>query len=81
MGDLQRRSESVRPVRTVFAEQSWLESLSRKVDVHTGIVCNRYSASHTRCAVRSRAKALFRDTRQLCFAVWRSAVLEGEIYL
>ena len=23
MGDLQRRSESVRPIRTMFAEQSW----------------------------------------------------------
>lgn len=72
MGDLKRRPESMRPICAVFTEQSWLEvaGLADQL-VHTDIACNHYTASHMRYAVRLRAKVLFRDTRQLCFAILR----------
>ena len=39
MSNLQRRSESMRPVRTVFAGQSQLESLSRKINRCIPVSC------------------------------------------
>ena len=78
VGDLQRRSESVCPVRAVFAEPASLESLSREIDGCIPVSCVIIIPQTIRITLFVREQKCCLETRVSLFLRSRGRWIIGE---